>query len=51
MSRSRALVRLAWVPVAAALVASCANTPLARQDAAERASYMAHAGRPVDRFT
>ena len=51
MSHSRPLVRLAWVPVAAALVVSCANTPLARQDAAERASYMAHAGQPVERFT
>ncbi|HEX4266809.1 MAG TPA: DUF6491 family protein [Steroidobacteraceae bacterium] len=34
-----------------ALLASCASTPLGRQDSAERASYMTHAGKPVDRFT
>lgn len=50
MSLSRSLVRCAWVPVAATLLASCAGTPPARHDAADRASYMAHAGKPVDRF-
>lgn len=51
MLRSRSFARSAWLPVVAALLASCASTPPARQDAAERASYMAHAGKPVDRFT
>lgn len=51
MSLSRSLVRYAWVPAAAALLAACASSPPARHDAAERASFMAHAGRPVDRFT
>lgn len=51
MSYSASLIRYAWLPVAAALLASCASGPLTRQDAAERASYMAHAGKPVDRFT
>ena len=50
MSLSQLLVRCAWVPVAAALLVSCAGTPPARHDAAERASFMAHAGQPVDRF-
>jgi Family of unknown function (DUF6491) len=50
MLRSRAIARFACLPLAAAFLASCASTPLARQDAAERASYMAHAGKPVDRF-
>lgn len=51
MSLSRSLVRCAWVPVAAALLAACADTPPARHDAAQRASFMAHAGKPVERFT
>jgi hypothetical protein len=51
MSRSRSsFVRYAWLPVAAALLASCASSPPAQHDAAERASYMAHAGQPVKRF-
>lgn len=50
MSLSRPLARYAWVPAAAALLAACANSPPARHDAAERASFMAHAGKPVDRL-
>ena len=50
MSLSRSFARCAWVPVAAALLASCASTHDAHHDAAERASFMAHAGQPVDRF-
>jgi hypothetical protein len=43
---------LAGVPalVAAALLAACASAPAAQGYAAERASYMAHAGKPVDRL-
>lgn len=50
MSRFQSLVRFACAPVTVALLASCAGTPLAHNDATERASYMAHAGQPVDRF-
>jgi hypothetical protein len=50
MLRSRSIARFACIPVAAALLAACASAPLARQDSAERTSYMAHAGKPVDRF-
>lgn len=51
MSHCRFLVRYAWLPVAAALLASCASPPIARPNTAESASYMAHAGKPVNRFT
>ncbi|MGH8299266.1 MAG: DUF6491 family protein [Steroidobacteraceae bacterium] len=50
MSRSKILLRGTCVLVAAALLASCASTPVVRSDAAERASFMANAGRPVERF-
>ncbi|HEV2444199.1 MAG TPA: DUF6491 family protein [Steroidobacteraceae bacterium] len=50
MSRSGTFVSFACAPVAAALLASCAGTPLAHSDTAMRASYMAHAGKPVDRL-
>ena len=50
MSHCKLLVRCAWLPVAAALLAACTSTPAARHDAAERASFVAHAGKPVDRF-
>ena len=50
MSLSRSLVRYACVPAAATLLTACATSPPARHDAAERASFMAHAGKPVDRF-
>ena len=51
MLHSRSLVRYTWLPVMAMLLASCASAPLARQESAERATYMAHAGKPVPRFT
>lgn len=51
MSHSRSPIGYAWLPFAAILLAACASTPLAQQDTAERASYMAHAGAPVPQFT
>jgi hypothetical protein len=51
MSQSRSWVRYLWLALAAALLASCASSPIAQQSAAERARYMAHAGPPVKRFT
>lgn len=51
MSRSRSLAACMLWPLTAALLTSCASAPVARQDAAERASYLAHAGKPIARFT
>src|SRR5512146_1325143 len=51
MSCTASLVRGFWLMVAAAALAACAGAPPARSSSTQRASYMAHAGKPVDRFT
>jgi Family of unknown function (DUF6491) len=51
MSCSRSYLRVAWLLVAAALLAACSGIPLEQRDAAERARYEAYAGKPVDHFT
>jgi hypothetical protein len=50
MAHSKLLLRGTWALVAAALLASCVSAPVVRSDAAERASFMAHAGKPVDQL-
>jgi len=47
----RALVRGICVATAAAWLAACAGTPSLSQNAsAQRAAWMAHAGKPIDQF-
>ncbi|MHB8815294.1 MAG: DUF6491 family protein [Steroidobacteraceae bacterium] len=51
MSCSRSHVQVAWVLVAAALLASCSGIPLKQREAAERNRFEAYAGKPVDHLT
>ena len=48
MSRARTLVTGFPMLVTAALLAGCASAPATQGGSAQRASYMAHAGQPVD---
>lgn len=48
MSHAKSLLTGFSIAVAAALLAGCASTPAAQGGSADRASYMAHAGPPVD---